>query len=263
MPEPIRTLIVDDEPPARQLLTWLLAEDEAFTVVGECGSGEEAVDAIRRLAPALLLLDVEMPDLTGFEVLRRLGSSTPPYVVFVTAWDRYAVEAFRVHALDYLLKPIEADRFSACTERVKARLRQRGLCDLAERVLSCARTQAEAVGEITAGAGRRLTLRARGRLKSLEVADIVWVEAADQYVVLHTDGGSHLLSRSLAALERELPADEFVRIHRSALVNLRFLREVRSARYGAHWIFLSTGERLRLSRGRRELLPRLLAAADA
>ena len=261
MAEGIRTLIVDDEPLARELVTRLLYTQPDFTVVGGCASGEEALRAIRDLAPDLVFLDIEMPYLSGFQVIERLAPEDVPYVVFVTAFDRYAVRAFEVQAFDYLLKPVERERLVECLERVKKALRRRGLTELAERVVRFARAQVRG-GGATERPERRVSFQHRGRLLSLPIAEIVWVEAADQYARLHTARESYLLSRSLTSLEEELPGSSFLRIHRSALVNLRFVREVRPAEFGAHWVVLAGGERLRLARGRRELVDRLVEAAS-
>ncbi len=259
--ETIRTLIVDDEPLARELVARLLYSQPEFTVVGTCAGGEEAVRAIREIGPDLVFLDIEMPDLSGFQVLQRLAPEDIPYVVFVTAWDHYAPRAFDVHAFDYLLKPVERDRFVECLDRVKSALRREGLTELAERVLRFARGQVRPQ-ESTDPSPRRISFQHRERLLSLPVEEIVWIEAADQYARLHTEKNDYLLSRSLSSLEEELPGRWFMRIHRSALVNLRFVREVRPAEFGAHWIILVGDRRLRLARSRRELLDRLVEAAS-
>lgn len=273
---PIRTLIVDDEPLARRLLGNLLLADRRFAVVGTCDCGEAAIEAVRTQAPDLVFLDIEMPDLSGFEVIERLGTGALRHVVFVTAYDHYAVKAFRVHALDYLLKPIEVRQLRACLDRVLSLSQQQSLSALAERVLAVARghgaddgaaarptTRAAEAGTTTLDAdAERLTFSHRGHLVSLAARDIVWLEACDQYAKLHTASESYLLSRSLSALVEALPARLFARIHRSAAVNLRFVREIRPARYGSHWIVLAGGQRLRLARARRDLLPRLLSSTS-
>jgi len=225
-----RAVIVDDEPLARASLIALLARDPEAEVVAECGSGGEAVETIRALRPDLLFLDVQMPGCDGFEVLERLGASAPKAVIFVTAYDRYAVKAFEAEALDYLLKPFDDGRFARALERAKAVVR--------------GGTSPE----------RRLIVKSAGRVTILKTGEIDWIEAADYYVCLHAGGKSHLLRRSLTELEDELDAAIFCRIHRSAIVNLGRVREVRLDANGEHEILLRDGTCLRLSRSYREQL---------
>jgi two-component system LytT family response regulator len=227
---PIRTLVVDDEPLARSNLLVLLRADPEIEVVGECGSGVAAVDEIRRLAPELLFLDVQMPGCDGFEVLESLGGAAPPAVVFVTAYDRYALKAFEVEALDYLLKPFDDARFRRTLSRAKEQVRR------------------------ASGKTDRIVVRSAGRVSFLRVAEIDWIEAADYYACLHVAGKSHLLRRKMSDLERELDPASFCRIHRSTIVNRDRVRELKLNAAGEYDVVLRDGTRLRMSRRYRDRL---------
>lgn len=228
--ELVRAVVVDDEPLARANLTALLARDSETEVVAECGSAAEAVAAVRALHPDLLFLDVQMPGHDGFDVLEQLGAAAPKAIIFVTAYDHYAVKAFDAEALDYLLKPFDDARFARALERAKAALRERKPSE------------------------KRLLIKSAGRLTILKSGEIDWIEAADYYACLHSRGRSHLLRRSLTELEEELDQEMFCRIHRSAIVNLERVREVRLDANGEHQVVLTDGTRLRLSRSYREHL---------
>ena len=240
----IRTLIVDDEPLARQRLRRLLEADPEIAVLGECGDGQQAVADLRELRPDLVFLDVQMPGLDGFGVLQVLGRDAPPAVVFVTAHDRYALKAFEVHALDYLLKPFDKGRFSAALERAKEQLRQGTSAALNERLQELLRN---APGHHHGP--ERLMVKSGGRIYFVRVGEIDWVEAAGNYVRLHAGKEEHLLRESLTALERKLDPARFVRVHRSALVNLERIRELQPAFHGDYVIILQDGTELPLSRG--------------
>jgi len=259
MSEPIRTLIADDEPLARVLLRELVATDSFFEIVGEPADGSDTLQAIETRRPELVFLDIEMPGLSGLEVVDRLPPDSEPYIVFVTAFDRYAIEAFEIHALDYLVKPIELDRFQACIERVKETFRRRRLEQLAERVVGLTRDLECTAEEQSPLKPSALTFRDKGRWRRIDHSEIIRLEAANQYVRVHTKSRSYLLSSTLSGLETEFDPDRFLRIHRSTIVNLEFVDEVHTAGHGAHWILLRGGKRLRLSRSRRRLLPKILA----
>jgi two-component system LytT family response regulator len=225
----IRVLIVDDEPLARSNLAVLLREDRQVQSVQECGSGAEAVVQIRSGRPDVVFLDVQMPECGGFEVLGLLkDDETLPVIVFVTAYDEYALRAFDAGALDYLLKPFDDARFALAMQRAK------------DKILSRHASQPREI--------RRLTVRSAGRVAYVPIPDIDWVEAADYYVCLHVGPKSHLLRRSIAALERELDPDLFCRIHRSTIVNLRQVQKLELGGAGEYDVVLKGGERLRLSR---------------
>lgn len=259
---PLRVLVVDDEPIARERLLALLAAESGVEVVGEAGDGRSAVAAIRRLAPDLLLLDVTMPDLDGFEVLARLGPQAPPETIFVTAYDRYAVRAFETHAVDYLLKPVERERFSVAIERARERLllgkgRSGRLLELA----SSGSFGADGGGAEPPSPAplTRLAVRSLGRVRFLRTAAIDWIEAADYYARLHVGDRSFLIRRSMKSLEESLDPRRFVRIHRSSIVNVERVREIRARLNGAYSVTLRDGTKVRLSRSRRRALQTLLA----
>lgn len=249
----IRTLIVDDEPLARQRLRKLLEADPDIVILGECGDGQEAVAELRRLRPDLVFLDVQMPALDGFGVLHELAGTALPVVIFVTAHDRYALKAFEVHALDYLLKPFDRTRFAAALERAKAQVRQGSASALSERL--------EELLQSIDGRPRgpeRLIVKSAGRSYFVRIADIDWIEAAGNYVRLHVGKDEHLLRESLTALEHRLDARRFVRIHRSTIVNLERIRELQPAFHGDYVIILHDGTELALSRSCRDPLEKSL-----
>lgn len=232
----IRALIVDDEPLARTNLKVLLQADATVALVAECGSGREGLDKIRELDPDLVFLDVQMPECDGFDVLELLGADAPPAVVFVTAYDQYALRAFEAGALDYLLKPFDNARFERTLARVKLRIQ----------------------GRKDRPAVDRITVKSSGEVLFLKPAEIDWIEAADYYACLHVGAKSHLLRRSLADLEHDLEQSGFIRVHRSAIVNLERVRGLRLNEEGDHEVLLTTGVRLRLSRRyRKELQVRM------
>jgi len=220
----IRALIVDDEPLARRSVAALLAGEAGLEVIGECASGGEAAVRIRAERPDLVFLDVEMPDGDGFEVLEALGCDLPPAVVFVTAYDRYALRAFEVGAIDYLLKPFDQARFAKVLGRARDWIAQEKSRDA------------------------RLAVKSAGQVTLVKVSEIDWIEAADYYASLHVAGRTHLLRRSLADLEKELAGQGFCRVHRSALVNLDRVRGLVTDEDGDYRVELADGTRLRLSR---------------
>jgi two-component system LytT family response regulator len=249
----IRTVIVDDEPLARQRLRRLLEADPDIVVLGECGDGEQAVSDLRALLPDLVFLDVQMPGLDGFGVLKALAGTALPVVIFVTAHDRYALKAFEVHALDYLLKPFDRARFAAALERAKAQLRQGSAQAVHERLQ-------ELLQNVQGGkpGAQRLVVKSGGRIYFVRIDDIDWIEAAGNYVRLHIGKADHLLRESMAALQKKLDAARFVRIHRSTIVNLERIRELQPAFHGDFAVILRDGTELALSRGCRDKLEEAL-----
>lgn len=260
----LRTAIVDDEPLARQLIRELLDVDSEVEIVTECGNGRDAVKALKKHQIDLLFLDVQMPGLSGFDVLARMQDERLPYVIFVTAYDRYALRAFEVQAVDYLLKPFSKRRFYESVNRAKHTIRTQGLADLASRVSSLADSYSDlqtSLEELTEGARSYETefvVRKGRALEAIRTTDIHWIQAANQYVRLHTADGSYLLSRSMASLMKELDPKRFCRIHRSTIVNAAVVREVRAEKNGTCSVVLNDGRQLRLSRGRRGVLSGLL-----
>lgn len=224
---PIRTLIVDDEPLARADLRRFLGAHASIEIVGQCGNGAEALAAIRAQRPDLVFLDVQMPECDGFDVLERLGSA-PPVIVFVTAYDRYALRAFEAGALDYLLKPFDAARFA--------------------RTLARAMDRVATMGAAPSPSSAQITIRSIGEVVFLRVGDIDWIEAADYYACLHVGAATHILRRSLAELESDLLPSGFARTHRSTIVNLARVARLTRGAEGEHEIELHDGTRLKLSR---------------
>jgi two-component system LytT family response regulator len=225
-------VIVDDEPLARSSIARLLRTDPEIEILIECGSGTEAVKAVRQLRPSLLFLDVQMPGRDGFEVLEDLGPDVPPAVVFVTAYDQYALKAFEAEALDYLLKPYDDSRFFRVLARAKALL----------------------VGRAAEPALGRIMIRSAGRISFLRAGEVDWIEAANYYSSLHAGAKTHLLRRSMAELERELEAGRFCRIHRSTIVNLERVRALEHDTNGDYEVVLHDETRLKVSRGYRDKL---------
>jgi two-component system, LytTR family, response regulator len=252
----IRTLIVDDEPLARQRLRRLLEADPDIAILGECGDGQQAVADLRGLRPDLVFLDVQMPVLDGFGVLQAVEGTALPVVVFVTAHDRYALKAFEVHALDYLLKPFDKDRFALALERAKAQVRQGSTLALNERLQELL----QAVPTRHPGP-ERLMVKSGGRIYFVRIEDIDWIEAAANYVRLHVGKEAHLLRESLTGLEKKLDPARFVRIHRSTIVNLDCIRELQPAFHGDYVIILRDNTELALSRSCRDKLEASLGHA--
>jgi two-component system LytT family response regulator len=229
----IRALIVDDEPLARSNLKVLLRNEPAVEIVGECGSGAEALTEIRRAKPDLLFLDVQMPECDGFDVLELLGPQSPPAVIFVTAYDQYALRAFEAGALDYLLKPFDNARFERALERAKQIISQR---NNGPRKID------------------RLAIKSLGQVVFVNLDDVDWIEASDYYVSIHAGPKTHLLRRSLTELEQELDPEVFCRIHRSTLVRLDRVRGLTLSEDGEYDVLLENGVKLSLSRRYRKHL---------
>lgn len=242
---PIRTIVVDDEPLARERLRTWLAREADFSVVGECSQGEEAVEVLRRERPDLVFLDVQMPGLTGVQVLEALGQDAPPAVVFVTAHEHFAVDAFEVQAVDYLLKPVSRERFKTALERVAKRLAGPGPGATAG--------PAPADPKLP----ERLSVKHNGRIVFVPVADIDWVGSADNYVELHVGAQTFLLRETMTAITQRLPADRFVRISRTAIVQVGRVRQLEPLFHGEYSVELVSGAKLTLSRSHRDQLPRL------
>ena len=250
----MRVLIVDDEPLARERIRDLLRAEGDVRRVEECGNGEEAVEAIQARPPDLVFLDVQMPGLDGFGVLERLPPGPMPLVVFVTAYEQHAVRAFEVHALDYLLKPFDPQRFAATLSRVRTRLGHGTRDEVAEAVRALL---AEARDRLPA-APAVLSVRAGDRIVPIRVDEIDWVEAEGNYVRLHRGTSSHLLRETMAALEQSLDARRFRRIHRSAIVNVDRIAEL-VPWFGKDFkVILRDGTELTLSRSYVDRLPEFL-----
>ncbi len=251
----IRVLVADDEPLARRGVRQLLAPHRDMTVVGEARNGGETLRALDLLSPDLLFLDVQMPEMDGFEVLRARRADRMPAVVFVTAHDRFAVRAFEAHALDYLVKPLHVERFDAALQRVRERLRLMGAAGLAARLTAL--LEAYQAEREKAGVERLVVPIATGDLV-VQVAEIDWISADDYYACLHIGAKSHLLRESLASLETRLDPHRFARVHRSAIVQIDRIRELRGDE-----VVLRDGMRVAVSRRRRAAIEGLLRGDGA
>ena len=245
----IRTLIVDDEPLSRRKIREFLKNDEEIRVVGECGSGEQAVEAVRSAAPDLLFLDVQMPGMDGFMVLEELREERLPFVIFVTAYDKYAVKAFEVRALDYLLKPFHRERFARATQRAKAQMRSAGGADLNHQIR-------ELIQELRPQSRYldRVIVRTAGTVFFLKTEEIDWISAEENYVRLHCGKASHLMREKISSLEASLDPGRFRRIHRSTIVNIDRIEKLHPYSHGDYQVVLRDGTELVLSRGYREKL---------
>jgi two-component system LytT family response regulator len=262
----ITTLIVDDEPAARRGLRLLLEADPEIAVAGEAATGSEAVQRILELRPDLVLLDIQMPEMNGFQVLETVGDRHTPAVVFVTAHDQHAIRAFEVHALDYLLKPFDDERFQAAIGRAKNEIRRRQTDAIGARLrqlldyLDTAAHPADAEATDTAGSlrGDRILLKSGGEIYFLKAEEIDWIEADGDYMKFHAGGRSHLLRETMSRLEARLDPKRFIRIHRSTIVNIDRVKKLSPDFAGEYAVILQDGTKLRLSRGYHERLQQLL-----
>lgn len=236
----LRALLVDDEMVARRRMRRVLEREPDVTIAAECADGAEALQEITKEAPDLVFLDVQMPELDGFEVIRRLPDDRLPCVIFVTAYDRYAMQAFDVHAIDYLLKPFSASRFQLALDRARERIRSRqadtGLVEL----IASIRRRSPYLS--------RLSVKTGGRIVLVDLRTVDWIEAADNYVRLHCGNREHVVRETLGSLERQLDPDCFVRIHRSVVVRIDQIREFHPATHGDMDVVLHDGTQLTMSR---------------
>jgi two-component system LytT family response regulator len=253
----IRCVIVDDEPLLREGMRLLLSKQEDIEVVGECGDGADAVEVINVMNPDLVFLDVQMPQMSGFEVLAQLDERQLPMIVFVTAYDQYAVDAFEVRALDYLLKPFTDERFTDALDRARGRLGEAEQARIAGQVAELVHYLAtEKAGPLRGQSPypHRLAVKDRKRVRFVRVSDIIWIESAGNYVHLHTRDQKHLVRQTMKNLEERLDPDQFARVHRTAIVNLAFVQEIHDGDYGDAEIHLKTGGRVPISRTHRSSL---------
>jgi two-component system, LytTR family, response regulator len=253
----IRAMIVDDEPLARRGIRAHLTEERDVEIIAECGDGREAVRLIRELEPDLVFLDVQMPELDGFGVLEAIAAERLPDFIFVTAYDKYALRAFEVHALDYLLKPFDAERFAKALGRARSQLERENLGEISLRLQSL-------IDDLKTNQkyAERLVVKAAGRIFFLGVGEIDWVEAADNYVRLHSGRDSHLVRETMSSLEKRLDPALFLRVHRSIIVNVRRIKELHPMFRGEYEIILQDGTRLATGRGYRDKLQELFGHAD-
>src|ERR1700722_2886627 len=249
----LKTMIADDEPLARERLKMLLASNPDIDIAAECRNGSEVVKSLKTAKMDLLFLDIQMPGRNGFEVIEEIGPANMPITVFVTAYNEHAVNAFDVHALDYLVKPVERKRLEQTLARVNERVQLQEAFAVREQISSAV----EAIRQVASHPERpqRFLTKSGNTASVVPVSDIEWIEAADYYVCLHAGGKCHLLRESIRALEMRLDPKKFIRLHRSAIVNLDHVREIHRDGQAEGWVLLSTGARVRLNRnGWRKLI---------
>ena len=252
--EIIRALIVDDERLARETLRLLLEDYKQVEVVGECENGREAIHLIQNQELDLVFLDIQMPEINGFEVIEEVGADKMPVVIFVTAYDQYALQAFEARALDYLLKPFDDERFEQALDRATERIRQRQVGELSTKLVDLISSRADpgslqvnnepAQGDYL----ERIMIKERGSMFFIKVEDIDWVEAAGDYVSIHAGSKSHLLRETMSGLMKKLHPRKFVRVHRSSIVKVDSIRELKPYFHGDYIIILKNGKELKLSR---------------
>jgi two-component system LytT family response regulator len=249
----VRTVIADDERLARQKLLILLQSEPLVKVVAECQDGRQTVSAIRSLRPDMLLLDIQMPDLDGFQVLSEIPVEEMPVVIFTSAYDQYAIRAFEAHALDYLLKPFDQERLHHAVERAQSELRKSRDREITHRILNLL-SQVRSVALPTPEADNRLVIKANGRVVFLDLDNIEWVEAAANYVRLNVGKESYLFRETISRISERLDTNHFVRIHRSTIVNVRKIKELIPVNSGEYVVVLKSGRELSCSRGYRAAL---------
>ena len=248
----IRSLIVDDEPLGRQGVLRFLKDDSEIEVVAQCGDGQSAIAAIQNAQPGLVFLDIQMPEMDGFEVVRRIGAERMPVTIFVTAYDRYALRAFETNAIDYLLKPVGRPRFEKALTRAKLRILEKSDRGAAQRMIALLRELQAREKYLD-----RLPVSENGRILLIKTKDIDWIEASGNYACLHVGACRHETRETLRALEEKLNPHDFLRIHRSTIVNVNFIKEIQPWFHGYHLVLLQNGQELRMSRYQNEIAKRL------
>jgi two-component system LytT family response regulator len=250
---PLRVLVIDDERIARDGLQQLLSADPGIEVIGEAADGNSAIEAIRRLKPDVVFLDVQIPGVDGFGVISEIGIENMPVLIFVTAYDQYTLKAFEVHALDYLLKPFDATRLESAVRRAKQQIlslkqaQKEGLHGLLDTTLNFQQPQ------------KRLSIKSRGKIVFLELSEIDYIEGAGNYLCFHAGAQEFLTRETMSVCEQKLQSSEFVRIHRSTIVNRSRVKELKPWYTGEYVVILNTGKELTMSRGYRDRLPLLIA----
>jgi two-component system LytT family response regulator len=270
----IRVLIVDDEALARKGVRVMIANDPEIEVIAECRSGREAVTVIREQTPDLVFLDIQMPEMDGFQVIEEVGAKQMPVTVFVTAFDEYALRAFEAQALDYLLKPFDHDRFDTALQRAKTQVRQQNLGEMSESILAVLTDMRPTPVESTLqgdnskppepevqGSIDRVVIKSGGRIYFLKVEEIDWVEGTGDYLSLHAGSQTHLIRETMGKFHAKLDSKKFLRIHRSTIVNIERIKDIQSVFKGEYIVTLTSGTRLNSSRGYRHQLQALLDQA--
>ena len=263
----IKVLIVDDEPLAREGVSLRLGQEKDIEVIAECANGSDAIRSILSLQPDLVFLDIKMPKVTGFDVINAVGVTHMPPVIFLTAYDEYAIEAFKTHALDYLLKPIDNERFKESLQYAREQILKNAIAERSEQLTDLL-TKTQVNSTINANkynrqqqsSNERLVIRSNGHVYLLESEDIFWVEAEGDYVNVHTPQKSHLVRETMKNMEARLTEQGFQRVHRSCIVNLSYVRELISLDNGDYQIILRDNTRVKLSRNYRDVLYQRLNA---
>ena len=245
----IRVLIVDDEPLARERLQMMLDKQHDINIVGECSDGASAVKAIREDAPDLVFLDIQMPELDGFGVLEALDPEVIPTIIFVTAFDQFAIRAFEVHALDYLLKPFDRDRFLKTLQRARSHIDTKRTGGLSENIIKLLDSKGSESKYLD-----RIAIKSAGRIQFVKISEIDWIEAAGNYVKLHVGSDSYLHRETMSGMEEKIDPESFLRIHRSTIVNIDRIKEMQPFFNGEYVVILEDETRLTLSRRNRTKL---------
>ncbi len=251
--EKIKTLIIDDEPPARSVIRKMLAEDSGIEIVGECSNGIEALKACEKFSPDLLFLDIQMPEMNGFELIESFDGDAIPAFIFVTAYDQYAVRAFEVSAVDYLLKPFDFERLELAVEKAKANLAEKSGEERNERVLKLLE-QLNKRDETL----KRFVIKNNGRVFFVAAEEVDWIESDGNYLLLHTSNKKHIIRETMKNIESKLDPDKFFRIHRSTIVNIERIKEFQVHFNEKHLVILNDGTELILSRRYRDKLSKKL-----
>lgn len=254
--EPLRILVVDDEDLARQRILSLLARRSDFEVIGECATGTEAVRSIRELKPDIVLLDVQMPELDGFDVISEIGAQNMPVVVFATAFDDYAIDAFEVGAVDYLLKPVDEERFNRTLDRAARRVREAGEDTARSQMTALLRRMSSMTGS-----SGRFAVKVHGKILFLDPAEIYWIQARDDIARVHLADSAYDVREPLSHLEARLPANTFLRVHRSVIVNTSHIRAAEPFDQGDQMLILRNGKRLTTGRSYRKVVQEFLRGA--
>jgi two-component system LytT family response regulator len=267
----IRALVVDDESLAREALLVMLNDDSEMEIIGECRNGKEAVTVIRHQSPDIVFLDIQMPEMDGFQVVEEVGATRMPVTIFVTAYDKYALRAFEAHALDYLLKPFDHDRFNTALQRAKTFVRQQKLGEISDSLFALLQDMKLKTGESLAATDDkhpgsaaqkepidRVVIKSSGRIYFLKIEEIDWVGGAGDYLSLHSGNQTHLIRETMGNFQTKLDSQKFLRIHRSTIVNIERIKDIQPLFKGDYVITLTSGIRLKASRGYRRELQALL-----
>ncbi len=271
----LKTIVVDDEPLARRLMVSFLEEIPDIDVVAECVNGREAIEKVLELAPDLMFLDIKMPGLNGFEVIKKIQPELLPMVIFCTAFERYALDAFDVHAVDYIVKPLDEQRLQLAVKRAQARHQEEihtgenksallgAIDDITNKVAARAHVRETADSTTSlAGLEKKITIKDRDSIKLIKVGNIAWIDAAGDYMCVHADGETHIMRCTMKQLLEDLDETVFKRVHRSTIVNLSCIEEVIPHTKGEYFLQIENGERIKVSRNYRDSIKSFLATMN-